>query len=103
MIDKMVAWNNRCWYTEHGQRLAAVWDGTNIHYVDIDRMISGSVKCGNVDSEHTLKERAMAAYDNGLGDRSMDDLELRDKLEAFAKEHAPSLKAEHDILVGPRA
>lgn len=95
LVNERVFWNTGCLYTEHGQRMGAYWDGTYIHYVDVDRMIDGSIRCSNVDGEYTLKHRAMLAYDNGLGHRhTLLSCEGRDALEAETVEKAPSLKKE---------
>ena len=97
MYNKRVFWNTGCWYTKHGQRMGAFWDGTYIHYVDVDRMITGSVKCSNVDSDYDLKTKVDTAYTRGLGERHiLLSLEDRDALEAETEEKAPSLKKEVD-------
>lgn len=94
-INKRVFWNTGCHYTEHGQRMGAYYDGEYIHYVDVDRMCNGSVQSGYVDSEYIVKQRAMAAYDNGLGDRHirLSYIERR-AFEEETKEKAPSNKKE---------
>ena len=92
MKNQKVFWNTKRLYTEHGQRMGAYWDGTHIHYVDVDRLCNGSVKCSNVDHAYQLEERAMAAYDNNMGDRHvLLNCQDRDAFEAEVKENAPSL------------
>ena len=93
MIDKEVYWNTGSLYTEHGQRLGAVWDGKYIHWVDVDRGVHGSVLCSGIWGKDQLKRLAQYAYDHNLGHKRC-QLEFQDR-QAFEKavvEHAPSIK-----------
>lgn len=93
--DQKFFWNTGRLYTEHGQRMGAYWDGTHIHYVDVDRMITGSFRCSNVDSDYLLKEYVQVVYDRPLGHRHC--ILPYPELHAFedeTKEKAPSLKKE---------
>lgn len=93
MRNKRVFWNTKCLYTEHGQRMGAFWDGEWIHYVDVDRMCTGSIECPNVNSDYDLEQKVDAAYTLGIGKRYiLLDCADRDELEAETKEKAPSLK-----------
>jgi len=93
--DERFFWNTGCMYTEHGQRMGAFWDGTHIHYVDVDRMITGSFRCSTVDNEHDLKSYVQLIYDRPLGHRhTILSFEDRDALELETELKAPSLKKE---------
>lgn len=91
-----VYWNTGARYTEHGQRMGAYWDGTYIHYVDVDRGLSGSVKCCAVYYRRAIQELAQLAYDKNLGERHMLDHDARNKFEQEVLENAPSNKREDD-------
>lgn len=93
--DEKVFWNTGRTYTEHGQRMGAFWDGTHIHYVDVDRMITGSFRCSRVSSECDLKEYVQVVYDRPIGHRhTILSFEDRDALELETELKAPSLKKE---------
>lgn len=101
--DEKVFWNTGCWYTEHGQRMGAYWDGTYIHYVDIDRGCNGSFRCTTVDDEYYLKQYVQLIYDRPLGHRHiLLSCDERDLFEAEVEEKAPSRKEEHDKLMENR-
>ncbi len=90
---KIFVWNTGRLYTEEGQRMGVKWDERILYYVDIDRMCHGQVECGNISSEWELKDRALKAYDHGLGRRHIEDTQIRDEMEAYVKEHAPVIKS----------
>jgi len=94
LINLKVYWNTGARYTEHGQRMGAYWDGKHIHYVDVDRGLSGSVLCCNVYGKYEIRELAQLAYDKRLGHRHMQDYDARNEFELETLEHAPSLKKE---------
>ena len=93
LVNEKFFWNTKRLYTEHGQRMGAFWDGTYIHYVDVDRGCNGSFRCSNVDSEYFLKEYVQVVYDRPIGHRHvLLDCQEREALEEETKEKAPSLK-----------
>jgi len=92
--NRIIVWNTGNMYSKHGQRIAAKWTGTELQWYDLDRMIYRSCPCSSwMPSEHTFKQRVMAAYDHYLG-RSRLDPAVRDELRAAA-ETCESLKKEH--------
>ena len=92
ILSQAIAWNTKAPYTENGQRIAAIPFSGGSYMVDVDRGLDyfyPNTPCN--------RNAVMSAYLNNRHGRpdSQEDRailwEIRDLLESFAMEHAPTL------------